>query len=434
MVFAAFTAAPVLIGAATNLHAQTATGSPDAAATGQSKKSTDSGAKKQATEASREARPSFPVWIDAVKAEARAKGIGETTITAAFRGIRLNRKVISLDNYQPEFVSPIGAYVAARTTADTLKRGRAKRKQHAALLKKVQAAYGVPSRYIVAIWRLESGYGANFGTFRIVEALATLAYAGGPKRRPFWRSQLIAALQIADKGYVPLNRLVGSWAGAMGHTQFIPTTYLDYAVDFDGDKRRDLWRSLPDVFASTANYLKKSGWKPGLPFGWEVRLPKGFDYAQAHIKVRKTVAEWQALGVKRADGKPLPQVDGAVSIVVPAGYRGPVFLVTDNYRAILRYNNASAYALTVGLLAERLVWRGTLQAAWPARDRLLKRAEKTELQKKLISLGYDPGPVDGKVGPTTKKAIRAFQKKAGKPADGYANYALLQAVRKATVQ
>jgi len=388
----------------------------------------------QSAEGAQDTRATFPEWLKAVAAEAQAKGIKPATVAAAFKGLRLNRRVIALDNHQPEFVSPVGAYVAARTTAETLRVGRLKRRQHAALFSKVEKAYGVPARYIVAIWRLESGYGANFGSFRVVEALATLAYAGGPKRRLFWRQQLLAALEIADKGYVPLRRLVGSWAGAMGQTQFIPTTYLAHAVDFDGDGRRDLWRSLPDVFGSTANYLKTSGWKPGLPFGWEVRLPKGFDYGQAHIKGRKPVAEWTAMGVKLASGKPLPAIDGPVSLVVPSGWRGPVFLVTANYRAILRYNNASAYALTVGLLAERLVGRGKLAAAWPANDRLLRRAEKTELQQKLIKLGYDPGPVDGKVGPSTRKAIRAFQKKAGKPADGYANYALLEAVRSAVAQ
>ena len=373
----------------------------------------------------------FSDWLKTVTTDAHARGIKPTTVAAAFRGLRLNRKVIALDNNQPEFVAPVGAYIAARTTAPTLRIGRLKLKQHAALFDKVEKAYGVPARYLVAIWRLESGYGANLGAFRVVDSLATLAYAGDPKRRLFWRQQLFAALEMSDKGYAPLRRLVGSWAGAMGHTQFIPTTYLAHAVDFDGDGRRDLWRSLPDVFASTANYLEKSGWRTGLPFGWEVRLPKGFDYSQAHLEVRRPVAEWAALGVKLVNDKALPTVDRPVSLIIPSGWRGPVFLVTENYRAILRYNNASAYALTVGLLAERLAWRGKLIAAWPAKDRLLSGPEKTELQHKLIQLGYDPGPVDGKVGPSTRMAIRVFQKRGGKPADGYADHTLLEAVRAA---
>ncbi len=376
-------------------------------------------------------RPSFAEWIAALKTEARAKRIGEGTLTAALDGLRLNRRALKLESRQPEFVTPVGAYVAALTGKKALDAGREKRRRHAALLARIEAAYGVPARYILAIWRLESDYGANFGAFPVVETLATLAYAGTPKRRSFWRRQLFGALRIVDRGHVPLGRLFGSWAGAMGHTQFIPTTYLDHAVDFDGDGRRDLWRSLPDVFASTANYLRKSGWQPGLPFGWEAKLPDGFDYSRAHIGESRTVAEWRALGVRRADGEPIPEFDRPVSLVVPAGWNGPVFLVTQNYRAILRYNNAAAYALTVGLLAERLEGRGNLVARWPVADRLLSRSEKAELQRKLMALGYDPGPVDGKVGPDTMKAIRAFQKSAGKPADGYANHALLEAVRRA---
>ncbi len=381
-----------------------------------------------------ESRPSFAAWIAALKAEARTREIGESTLAAALGGLRLNRRTLALESRQPEFVTPVGAYVAALTGKRALDAGREKRRQHAALLRRIEAAYGVPARYLLAIWRLESNYGANFGTFPVVEALATLAYAGTPKRRPFWRRQLFGALQIVDRGHAPLGRLVGSWAGAMGHTQFIPTTYLDHAVDFDGDGRRDLWGSLPDVFASTANYLRKSGWQPGLPFGWEARLPAGFDFSQAHIGESKTVAEWQALGVRRADGKPLPEIPRPVSLIVPSGWDGPVFLVTQNYRAILRYNNAAAYALTVGLLAERLEGQGNLVARWPAGVRPLSRAEKAELQRKLMTLGFDPGPVDGKVGPDTRKAIRAFQKRAGKPADGYANHNLLEAVRKAVLR
>lgn len=376
-------------------------------------------------------RPSFAEWIAVLKTEARAKRIGEGTLTATLDGLRLNRRALKLEARQPEFVTPVGAYVAALTGKKALDAGREKRRQHAALLARIEAAYGVPARYLLAIWRLESDYGANFGAFPVVETLATLAYAGTPKRRSFWRRQLFGALRIVDQGHAPLGRLVGSWAGAMGHTQFIPTTYLDHAVDFDGDGRRDLWRSLPDVFASTANYLRKSGWQPGLPFGWEAKLPDGFDYSRAHIGESRTVAEWRALGVRRADGRPIPQTDRPASLVVPAGWNGPIFLVTQNYRAILRYNNAAAYALTVGLLAERLEGQGNLVARWPEADRLLSRSEKAELQRKLMALGYDPGPVDGKVGPDTRKAIRAFQKSAGKPADGYANHTLLEAVRRA---
>ena len=389
---------------------------------------------KPESQAGQEARPSFAEWIAALKAEARNREIGEATLAAALDGLRLNRRALALEARQPEFVTPVGAYVAALTGKQALDAGRENRRRHAALLQKIEEAYGVPARYLLAIWRLESNYGANFGAFPVIETLATLAYAGTPKRRPFWRRQLFGALQIVDRGHAPLGRLVGSWAGAMGHTQFIPTTYLDHAVDFDGDGRRDLWGSLPDVFASTANYLRKSGWQPGLPFGWEARLPAGFDFGQAHIGESRTVAAWQALGVRRADGRAFPSPDGKASLIVPAGWDGPVFLVTQNYRALLHYNNAAAYALTVGLLAERLEGQGRLVARWPSGDRPLSRSDKAELQRKLRALGFDPGPVDGKVGPETRRAIRAFQKRAGKPADGYANRTLLEAVRAAVLR
>ena len=389
---------------------------------------------KPGAEKPRNFRRSFAAWIAALKAEARARGIAERTLSASLSGLRLNRRALALERRQPEFVTPVGAYIAAFTKKEALSAGRRKAKQHAALLGMVEKAYGVPAHYILAIWRLESDYGGNFGAFPVVETLATLAYAGTPKIRPFWRKELLAALQIVDEGHAPLSRMVGSWAGAMGHTQFIPTSFLAHAVDFDGDGRRDLWRSLPDVFASTANYLRNAGWRPGLPFGWEAKVPAGFDYSQAHIGEKKTVAEWISLGVGRAGGKPLPRLHGKFSVTVPAGWKGPVFLVTENYRAILHYNNAAAYALTVGLLAERLKGRGKLVAGWPVGDRLLSRTEKAELQRKLHALGHDPGPIDGKVGPETRRAIRAFQKSAGKPADGHANQVLLETVRKAALR
>ena len=381
-----------------------------------------------------DAHRSFAEWIAELKDEARKKRIGERTLAAALNGLRLNRRTLALESRQPEFATPVGAYVAAQTTKEALDAGREKRRLHADLLGRIERSYGVPARYILAIWRLESNFGANFGAFPVVETLATLAYAGTAKRRPFWRRQLFGALQIVDRGHAPLGRLVGSWAGAMGHTQFIPTTYLAHAVDFDGDGRRDLWRSLPDVFASTANYLNKVR----LAAGTAVRL--GGDAA---FRVRLQPGPYrgkQDRGGMAGAGRPSRRRRAAfrneyrkVSLIVPAGWNGPIFLVTDNYRAILRYNNAAAYALTVGLLAERLEGRGRLAVRWPSGDRLLTRAEKTELQQRLTALGYDPGPVDGKVGLETRKAIRAFQKKAGRPADGYANHALLEAVRKAAL-
>jgi lytic murein transglycosylase len=369
----------------------------------------------------------FRAWIDAFKAEARQQGISQATLDRAFAPAKFNARIIELDSAQPEFVKPVWEYIAGVVTEDALRRARQKLKEHAALLARVQQHYGVPPEYIVAIWRIESGFGANFGSFNVVEALATLAYAG--RRQDFWKSELIAALRIAESGEVPPERLVGSWAGAMGHTQFMPSGFLKLAVDFDGNGRRDLWTSLPDVFASTANHLVKGGWKGTTPFGTEVRLPATFDYALAETE-RKPAAAWRALGVTLADGRPLPAWPGETAILVPAGHRGPAFLVSENYRALLDYNNAMAYALSLGLFAERLRGGGRIGRAWPTSDRQLGRSEKEELQRLLAERGFDPGKIDGQLGPNSRAAIRAFQKKAGLPADGYAEHGLLELIRK----
>lgn len=369
----------------------------------------------------------FRAWIDAFRAEARQQGIADETFARAFAPVKFNARIIELDSHQPEFVKPVWEYIAGVVTEDALKRARQKLKEHAALLARVQQRYGVPPEYIVAIWRIESGFGANFGNFNVVEALATLAYAG--RRQDFWKGELIAALRIAQSGEVPPERLVGSWAGAMGHTQFMPSGFLKLAVDFDGNGKRDLWTSLPDVFASTANHLVVGGWKGTTPFGAEVRLPANFDYALAETQ-RKPVADWRMLGITLADGRPLPAWPGETAIIVPAGHRGPAFLVSENYRALLDYNNAMAYALSLGLFAERLRGGGRIAKAWPTGDRQLGRAEKEELQRLLAERGFDPGKIDGQLGPNSRAAIRGFQKKAGLPADGYAEYGLLELIRK----
>jgi lytic murein transglycosylase len=369
----------------------------------------------------------FRAWIDAFKAEARQQGISDSTLDRAFAPVKFNARIIELDSHQPEFVKPVWEYIAGVVTEDALRRARQKLKEHAALLARVQQRYGVPPEYIVAIWRIESGFGANFGNFSVVEALATLAYAG--RRQDFWKSELIAALRIAESGEVPPERLVGSWAGAMGHTQFMPSGFLSRGVDFDGNGKRDLWTSLPDVFASTANHLVKGGWKGTTPFGAEVRLPANFPYELAETQ-RKPVADWRALGVTLADGRPLPAWPGETAILVPAGHRGPAFLVSENYRALLDYNNAISYALSLGLFAERLRGGGRIGRAWPTGDRQLGRTEKEELQRLLAERGFDPGKIDGQLGPNSRAAIRAFQKKAGLPPDGYAEHGLLELIRK----
>lgn len=368
----------------------------------------------------------FRAWVEAFKAEARAQGIGDATLDRAFAGVKFNARIIELDRHQPEFTRPIWEYIAGVVTEDALRKARQQLQKHHKLLRSVRARYGVPAEYVVAIWRVESGFGGNFGSFSVVESLATLGFAG--RRQEFWRKELVAALRLAERGEVPLSRLVGSWAGAMGHTQFMPSVYLAKAVDFDGDGKRDLWGSMPDVFASTANYLALAGWVAGMPFALEARLPENFPYELAET-TQQPVAAWSRLGVTLADGRPLPPWQGDVGIVVPAGHRGPAFLVSPNFKAILDYNNAASYALSVGLFAERLRGGGRVGRPWPTGDRMLSRTEKEELQRLLAERGFDPGKIDGQIGPGSRAAIRGFQKKAGLPADGYADGTLLERVR-----
>lgn len=368
----------------------------------------------------------FRAWLESFKPEAREQGIKPGTLDQAFAAIKFNARIIELDNHQPEFTKPVWDYIASVVTEDALTKARHKLVEHRVLFERVRQRFGVPPEYIVAIWRIESGFGANFGNFNVVEALASLGYAG--RRQDFWKRELIAALRLVERGEVPLGRLVGSWAGAMGHTQFMPTGYLDKAIDFDGDGKRDLWSSMPDVFASTANHLVLGGWTGSQPFGVEVRLPANFRYDLADT-LRQPAAEWSKLGVTLADGRPLPAWTGDAAIIVPAGHKGPAFLVTGNYRALLDYNNATPYALSLGLFAERLRGGGRITRPWPTGDRQLSRGEKEELQRLLAERGHDPGKVDGTVGPATRAAIRGFQQKAGLPPDGYADFALLERVR-----
>jgi membrane-bound lytic murein transglycosylase B len=332
-----------------------------------------------------------------------------------------------LDSSQPEFARPIWEYLDSAVSDTRVATGRRLAAEKADDLARIEAAYGVDSEIVLAIWGLESAFGANYGDIPVIRALATLAWEG--RRRDFAEEQLLQALRILDAGEFGPERMVGSWAGAMGHTQFIPTSFAAYAVDFDGDGRRDLWREdALDALASTANYLARFGWKRGAPWGVEARLPAGFDYALAD-GTRRPLAEWARLGVTTLDGAPLPSA-GDAAIIAPAGARGPIFAVYDNFYVIRRYNNATSYALAVGHLGARIAGAGPFRQSWPRDDRTLSRTEKRELQIMLTRLGYDTGGVDGVVGPDTRTAIRGWQAAQGLPADGYDSGDLLDAVRR----
>lgn len=370
---------------------------------------------------------SFAQWRDGFRAQALAAGISASTFDTAFEGIEPDDSVVTADRSQPEFTRPVWQYLESAVSAARVRNGQDRVLENAQTLQRIDSTYGVEREAVVAIWGMESNFGQQMGSKNVIRSLATLGYEG---RRPdFGRDQLIAALQIIQHGDVPASNMIGSWAGAMGQTQFIPTTYNRYAVDFDGDGRRDIWGSSPDALASTANYLKSSGWQHGQSWGFEVHLPQGFDYSQADMDIRKPMSEWLRQGIKVASGNLPSDPQASVSLLLPAGYRGPALLVTDNFRAILKYNNSTSYALAVGLLADSFKGGGQLIGHWPVEDTPLARAERIELQQLLATHGYQPGTADGIIGANTRQAVRAYQKSIGLPADGYPTLELLTRLR-----
>ncbi|WP_422101565.1 lytic murein transglycosylase [Vreelandella sp.] len=365
---------------------------------------------------------SFHQWLSEFRRYAANQGISEATLASAFDGLRYRERVIELDRYQPEFVRAIWQYLDSAVSSTRIDNGREKYAQHRETAQQMQQRYGVPAEIVVAIWGVESNYGSNFGDFSTLESLATLAYDG--RRRDFARGELLAALRIIDQGDIAAEQMKGSWAGAMGHTQFIPSSFEAYAVDGDNDGRRDIWGSIPDVMASTANYLAKAGWQAGQPWGAEVELPASFDYAQTE---RRSSAEWAAQGVRAVRGE-LPSFDSA-AVIVPAGANGPAFIVGPNFRAILRYNNATSYALAVATLADAIAGREGISQSWPRDEAPLTRDDVRTLQQRLNNAGYSVGTADGIMGPNTQIGLRAFQRDQGLVPDGFATQSLLERLR-----
>ncbi|MER2096378.1 MAG: lytic murein transglycosylase [Pseudomonas qingdaonensis] len=384
------------------------------------------------TDASPEIQPlqTFAQWQAGFRQQALQAGITPATFDRAFIGITPDMDVIKADRSQPEFTRPVWEYLEGALSPLRVRNGKKLLDQHAVLLSQLEQRYGVDRSVLVSVWGMESNFGQFQGSKSVIRSLATLAYEG---RRPaFAQAQLIAALQILQNGDIQPEAMLGSWAGAMGQTQFIPTTYNTHAVDFDGDGRRDIWKSSADALASTAHYLQSSGWKRGEPWGFEVQVPGSFDYWLADGSLRKSVAEWQQLGVTLPAGARAPAGTEQLSaaLLLPAGARGPAFLVLDNFRAILKYNNSSSYALAVSLLAERFDNSGFIRGSWPKDDLPLSRSERIELQQLLSANNYDAGTADGIIGANTRKAIRSAQQAQGWPADGYPTHKLLESLRK----
>ena len=365
----------------------------------------------------------FAEWIASFRASARDAGIDEATLAAAFDGVQLRPRVVDLDRAQPEFVRAVWDYLDGVLTPQRVAQGQERLAQFAREAQSASARYGVPGPVLVAVWGIESNYGSNYGDIPTIDALATLGFEG---RRADWaRHELLAALKILQTGDITPANMKGSWAGAMGQTQFLPSNFLAYAVDADGDGRRDIWASMADVLASTANFLARSGWRADEPWGLEVRLPPGFDASRADPTVRQPAAQWAQEGVRTVDDMPLPALADA-SVLQPAGFRGPAFLVGANFRALLRYNNASSYALAVGLLSQRIAGGPGVLAAWPRDLVPLTRTQTQDLQSALNARGFDAGPPDGLMGPATRDALRRYQRSVGEVADGYPTLELLQ--------
>jgi membrane-bound lytic murein transglycosylase B len=364
-------------------------------------------------------------WIADFRQRALEAGVPAATFDAALRGVEFSPKVVERDRNQNEFSKTIWDYLDTAVSEDRVALGLKAIERHRALLERIEAEYGVEKEVVAAVWGLESAYGTYRGDLPVLGSLATLAYDG--RRGAFFEAELIAALRIVEGGHV--ERFTGSWAGASGHTQFMPSSWDKFAVDFDGDGRRNLWGDDPaDALASTANYLRHWGWRKGQPWGVEVTLPEGFDYDQTTERVVKPVAEWQALGVRTMSGEDLPD-HGPGSILLPGGHRGAAFLIWPNFQAIEKYNTADAYVVAIGSLSDRLGGSPAIQAPWPRDLRALTLEERRELQDRLGKAGFDPGGVDGRMGPKTVAAVKAFQKARGLVPDGYPSLEVLGLLR-----
>ncbi|CAN5904706.1 lytic murein transglycosylase [soil metagenome] len=364
----------------------------------------------------------FARWVTDFRATARAAGVSDATLRLAFDNVHYLSRVVELDGAQPEFTRAVWDYLDNTVTPQRIATGQDKLTQLRGEADAAAARYGVPPAVVAAIWGMESNFGSNYGSTPTIDALATLGFEG---RREDWaRRELTAALKIIDNGDIDRDHMIGSWAGAMGQTQFLPSNFLAFAVDADGDGRRDIWGSMADVMSSTANFLSRSGWQAGKPWGVEIQLPTGFDYGRADTSVRQASTQWAAEGVRSMDGQPLPAIDDGM-VLLPAGARGPAFLVGPNFRAILRYNNSTSYALAVGLLSQRIAGGAGVQAAWPRDLQSLSRSQLLAMQTALNQRGFASGTPDGMMGPATRDGVRRYQRSVGLPSDGYPTMELL---------
>jgi lytic murein transglycosylase len=371
--------------------------------------------------------PEFTRCIEDLRAPARAARVQDATFTRFTQGLQPDMSVIDKLNFQPEFKLPIWDYLAALVDDERVADGQARLAEHAEVLARVQQRYGVDAATVVAVWGVESNFGRNFGNHPLVQALGTLSCIG--RRQAFFRGEFFATLRILQSGDIAPERLVGSWAGAFGHTQFMPSTFERLAVDGDGDGKRDLIDNTTDALASTANFLAKAGWQTGQPWGLEVKLPAGFSTAGEGRRTKRPMSDWIARGLRQVDGSALPAQLGNAGLMTPAGPQGPAFLVLRNFDALYSYNAAESYGLAIAHLADRLRGGGPFTTPWPTDDAGLSRAERRELQGLLVLRGHDIGAIDGALGERSRAAIRIEQERLGQEATGRGGQKILRALR-----
>jgi membrane-bound lytic murein transglycosylase B len=361
---------------------------------------------------------SFAAFVTELWPDAQAKGISRANFDLAMRGVTPDPRVIAATKKQPEYGKPVGSYINDIVSQGRIVRGGAKAKEWSQTFDAVEKKFAVERWVLLALWGMESDYGAAKDKWDVFRSLSTLAYVR--YRHPYFRNELIVAMGIMQNAHFAREQMVSSWAGAMGQTQFMPSNVVDFAIDFSGDGKADIWNNVPDALGSTGNYIHKGGWKYGLPWGFEVTIPKGFDYMQS----RGTFAEWQKRGLRRSDGKAFPS-SGPGILFFPAGAAGPAFLVTDNYAVLKEYNNSDAYAIAVGHLADRMSGGAPVKTAWPTDDRPLSRNARIALQNKLRDLGYKVTDFEGHVDFDLRDNVRAEQKKFGMVPDGNPTAAFL---------
>jgi membrane-bound lytic murein transglycosylase B len=359
----------------------------------------------------------FQSCLQNIRAEATRQGVPVPVIDTAFRGLTPDQKVIDLDSKQPEFSLTYGKYVGNSVTPDRVSKGQQKLAQNSSLLGQLQSEYGIPPQYIVSFWGMETNYGTYMGDFSALRSVATLACM--TKRTAFFSNEAVQALKILANNHMTTQQMKGSWAGAMGNMQFMPSTFMKYAVDRDGNGKIDIWNSLPDAFASAANFLRGIGFKPGLPASEEVVLPKNFPLDQADTTIEKPVRAWAQMGVKRAAGGALPASDENASIILPAGWRGPAFILYPNFKAVMNWNRSTLYALAVSILAQQIAGGPPVAQTPPEDDQPIGHDTVVDMQQRLARLGLYTDDPDGLLGPKTRSAVRLFQKQAGLPADGH---------------